>query len=249
MAGEAKGKAPAFQFYAKDWLSDPPLRRCCRTTMSIWIDMLSMMWLEQERGKFVVHEEKFCGIFPSSVTERDTFLTEAAANGLCDVTRASDGRLTFICRRMHSEWKAVVSNRMRQQTYRRRHLGRRASAAVSSELGSDTSALTNSRITPPSSSASPTASSSATASASSLGFSGGGGNRQGVGFTAFGGESTPRHLPTPSQKERTGKRTSLREVMEARGLLVPAPPATPHAATGNREHTETPAAAGKGGNE
>ena len=41
------GKAPAFQFYARDWLTDPELKMVSYQTKGIWIDLLCIMWLEK----------------------------------------------------------------------------------------------------------------------------------------------------------------------------------------------------------
>lgn len=233
---DLKHKAPAFQFYVRDWLSDPPLRKCSRTTMSLWIDMLSMMWLEEERGKFIIRGEDFCNTFPCSVTERNAFITEAGDKGLCGVTRAPDGTLTFVCRRMHSEWKAAQSNRMRQDLYRRRHARRQASPAVTSDGCDDTGADDNSEITPPSSSASATASATATASdtpLSSMGFPGDKSLRQGLGSAAGGGackatsggahdqenKSTPCRSVAAPEANRTCEPRSIGDILK--GMTLP----------------------------
>lgn len=212
---DLKQKAPAFQFYVRDWLSDPPLRRCSRTTMSLWIDMLAMMWLEEERGKFVVREEVFCHTFPCSVTERNAFIADARVNGLCGVTKAPDGTLTFICRRMHSEWKAAQSNRMRQGLYRRRHARRQASPVVTSDGCGDTWADDNSEITPPSSSASATASATAgdTPLCSKV-FPGDESLRQGLGFIGEEITAKPCRSVTAPEANRTCEPRSIGDILK-----------------------------------
>src|SRR5262245_2153543 len=36
-------KRPAFQFYTKDWLSDPRLRSCSPAARGIWVDLMAIM--------------------------------------------------------------------------------------------------------------------------------------------------------------------------------------------------------------
>jgi hypothetical protein len=63
-------KAPAFQFYAMDWLTDPSLRLCSPETRGVWIDLLCFMFLSNEPGILMVNDQvldehmiqKFAGI-------------------------------------------------------------------------------------------------------------------------------------------------------------------------------------------
>lgn len=43
-------KLPHMQFYPKDWLGDPELRRCSLEARGVWIDLLCLMWDCSERG-------------------------------------------------------------------------------------------------------------------------------------------------------------------------------------------------------
>lgn len=43
-------KAPAFQFYAADWLANIKLRRCTPTARGAWIDVLCLMHDSDEYG-------------------------------------------------------------------------------------------------------------------------------------------------------------------------------------------------------
>ena len=49
-----KGKAPAFQFYPSDWLTDPSLRLCSWETRGVWMDMLCLMFLSPQPGFLIV---------------------------------------------------------------------------------------------------------------------------------------------------------------------------------------------------
>lgn len=51
----SRTKAPAFQFYAMDWLTDPSLRLCSPETRGVWIDLLCWMWLSTEVGFLMVN--------------------------------------------------------------------------------------------------------------------------------------------------------------------------------------------------
>jgi hypothetical protein len=41
---------PSFQFYPKDWLSEPGLRSCGLAEKGLWMDMLCLMWQAENRG-------------------------------------------------------------------------------------------------------------------------------------------------------------------------------------------------------
>lgn len=43
-------KLPSFQFYPGDWAKDPNLRRCTHAAKGVWIDILCLMWENEERG-------------------------------------------------------------------------------------------------------------------------------------------------------------------------------------------------------
>lgn len=66
----SRTKAPAFQFYAMDWLTDPSLRLCSPETRGVWIDLLCFMFLSNQPGFLIVNGQvldeqmiqKFAGI-------------------------------------------------------------------------------------------------------------------------------------------------------------------------------------------
>jgi len=51
----SRTKAPAFQFYPADWLTDPSLRLCSAETRGVWIDLLCFMFLSSEPGYLIVN--------------------------------------------------------------------------------------------------------------------------------------------------------------------------------------------------
>lgn len=68
----SRTKAPAFQFYPADWLTDPSLRLCSAETRGVWIDLLCFMFLSSEPGFLIVNGhfldekgiQKFSGLNP-----------------------------------------------------------------------------------------------------------------------------------------------------------------------------------------
>jgi hypothetical protein len=52
-----KSKDSAFQFFASDWLNDQSLRMCAPETRGLWIDILCLMHLSDERGFLMVKSE------------------------------------------------------------------------------------------------------------------------------------------------------------------------------------------------
>ena len=114
----SKGKAPAFQFYVKDWLSSPDLRMCSCSTKGIWIDLLCYMWESRDRGEVEGMFPQFLKLTGSSEGELNVFFKEADLYGFCDVVTDSNGSITITNRRMSREEKSKKSNRMRQQKHR-----------------------------------------------------------------------------------------------------------------------------------
>ena len=117
------GKAPAFQFYVKDWLSDPDLRKASSSSKGIWIDLLCFMWQSNHKGivnATIGELQKMTGAEPDEISK---FLFEAEnfrfANVTCngDVTNCNT-RVTVINRRMFREEKERENTRLRVQRYR-----------------------------------------------------------------------------------------------------------------------------------
>ena len=50
----SRNKAPAFQFYPADWLTDSSLRLASAETRGVWIDLLCHCWLSSEPGFLIV---------------------------------------------------------------------------------------------------------------------------------------------------------------------------------------------------
>jgi phage antirepressor YoqD-like protein len=114
-------KAPAFQFYVKDWLSDPQLRMASFQTKGIWIDLLCLMWESQERGKLVGSVSEFCKMLGATETEFTVFLNEAKRLNFASVTKSNiegNEEVTLENRRMIRDEKDRKNNALRQARFK-----------------------------------------------------------------------------------------------------------------------------------
>ena len=119
------GKAPAFQFYVKDWLSDPQLRMASLISRGIWIDLLCLMWESSERGKLEGTIEQFTRMTSASNGDFQHFLDEAqvlkfadvSVTEMADVTKRNI-KVTVINRRMFREDKDRKNTRLRVRKFR-----------------------------------------------------------------------------------------------------------------------------------
>ncbi|OEU70178.1 MAG: hypothetical protein BA863_01030 [Desulfovibrio sp. S3730MH75] len=123
----AKNKAPAFQFYVRDWLSEPEVRRLCPASRGIWIDILSYMWLEEEQGKLQVEVNELGRMCGATEAEVNRFLQEAERVDLCDVSlfcplNVPDcpQNVLLVSRRMHREWKVKHNDKLKKRKQRSR---------------------------------------------------------------------------------------------------------------------------------
>jgi uncharacterized phage protein (TIGR02220 family) len=131
------GKAPAFQFYVRDWLSDPQLRLASPSTRGIWIDLLCFMWEAPERGKITTTKEKLGRMVGAENGDLEQFFDDVEELSFCDIVTHDNNKITLCNRRMSRDEKNKINNKLRQQRYRERH-------------------NSNKKITPPSSSSSST---------------------------------------------------------------------------------------------
>jgi len=115
------GKAPAFQFYVKDWLSDPELQSASASTRGIWINALCHMWEAKERGILHGTTESLCRILNCTVEEFDRFLSESQLYAFDDLMTQNNGKVTLINRRMQRDERERNLHRKRQYRYIERH--------------------------------------------------------------------------------------------------------------------------------
>jgi hypothetical protein len=125
-------KAPAFQFYVKDWLSDTQLRLTALSTRGIWIDLLCFMWEAPERGKIETTIENLMRMVGANNGEMEQFIKDANELGFCDILESNAKRnakcnanvtdchkkITVYNRRMFRTEKQKEDNRLRQQRHR-----------------------------------------------------------------------------------------------------------------------------------
>lgn len=112
------GKAPAFQFYVRDWLSDPQLRMASLTTRGIWIDLLCFMWDAPDRGEIKSTLDKIARMVGASNGDLTLFLEEAQALRFCYAVTDDNKNITVRNRRMHREANEKNNNRLRQKRFR-----------------------------------------------------------------------------------------------------------------------------------
>jgi len=111
-------KSPAFQFYVKDWLSDPQLKMASHSTKGIWVDMLCYMWDAPERGELVGTEEQIIRLLGAKEGDFRLFCDEAKTLAFCYFSVTDSLLVTVRNRRMFREEKERENNRIRQGRFR-----------------------------------------------------------------------------------------------------------------------------------
>lgn len=143
-------KAPAFQFYVKDWLSDPQLRMTSLSTRGAWIDLLCYMWEAPERGKLEIENEEILGrMVGGNNGEIRTLLKEANALSFCDISVTNHGTITLCNRRMFRDEKDRKNNRLRQQRHRDKQKDNEEITAPSSTASPSAKKKHSVRFAPP----------------------------------------------------------------------------------------------------
>ena len=110
-------KAPAFQFYVRDWLSDPQLKMASHQSKGIWIDLLCYMWESPDRGELSGTVKDFCRMLGTTENEFTQFLDETKRLNFASVTEGN-GKVTVQNRRMAREEKERKNNALRQARYK-----------------------------------------------------------------------------------------------------------------------------------
>ena len=112
-----KKKAPAFQFYVKDWLGDQAIRKASACARGIWIDLLCFMWQNDHSGSITGTKPELCRMLGVTPAELDQFLDENERHKIADVTNGHN-QVTIINRRMSREHNTREDNRLRKQKSR-----------------------------------------------------------------------------------------------------------------------------------
>lgn len=122
-------KAPAFQFYVRDWLSDPELRSASLLSRGAWIDCLCFMWENSRRGELIRTPIKFARLISGSLDEALHFLNELYEYEFGDI-EIEDGidfpltlddcnvKVTVRNRRMYADYKDKQNTRLRVRKHR-----------------------------------------------------------------------------------------------------------------------------------
>ena len=111
------GKAPAFQFYVKDWLSDPELQCVSASSRGIWIDALCYMWGSPERGKLSGTPEELSKLLRATNGDFIKFMDDVKRHKFADVTNCNN-EVTLINRRMFREENERKNTRLRVSRFR-----------------------------------------------------------------------------------------------------------------------------------
>jgi len=135
------GKAPAFQFYVKDWLGDAELQMATSSTRGIWINALCFMWEAKERGKLTGKREELAKLLGSTNGDFEQFLEDSKRHRFGDVTERSSF-VTLINRRMYREQKEREITRLRVRKFRSK---KKCNADVTPPSSSSSSNIINNK--------------------------------------------------------------------------------------------------------
>lgn len=118
-------KAPAFQFYPADWLTDVELQSASATSRGIWINALCLMWESKTRGQLTGRTSSLARILNCTIDEFEAFVGEvknlkfAEASVTCNAdVRFCNSEVTLTNRRMFNEEKVRQQTRLRVQKHR-----------------------------------------------------------------------------------------------------------------------------------
>jgi hypothetical protein len=111
------GKAPAFQFYVKDWLTDVELQSASAASRGVWINALCLMWESRTRGVIRGTPATLARMLNCTPEELALFLRENDSLKFADVTDCH-GEITLSNRRMVKEQKVRDGDRIRQERKR-----------------------------------------------------------------------------------------------------------------------------------
>lgn len=113
-------KAPAFQFYPGDWLKNT--RHLSLQAKGAWIDILSLMWDSENKGKLSLSWKALSRAIGASIKSTKKVVNELVKTGVCDmnqnvtcnadVTKCSSD-VTLVNRRMYREAQDREKTRLR----------------------------------------------------------------------------------------------------------------------------------------
>lgn len=143
-----EGKSPAFQFYVKDWLSDPELQKAHPITRGIWINLLCYMWDAPDRGKLETNERELCQLGSCLLEDIKIFLDDAKRLDFCDIcvtchasSQNCHADVTIKNRRMFREYVNNEKARMRKAKQRKREVEQKQEKKKSRSCHADVTPL------------------------------------------------------------------------------------------------------------
>ena len=145
-------KAPAMQFYVRDWLTDPQLSMASPEVRGMWIDFLCLMWLAPQRGRLVVPNGDLSKLSRNvTVTLCNKFVTELKRYKFGDYRRYRNGTVVISNRRMRREFRQVEQTRTRVRKHRAKKAAPPCNADVTPYSASATASATarDKEIPPP----------------------------------------------------------------------------------------------------
>jgi hypothetical protein len=80
-----KGKAPTFQFYVKDWLSDEKLMAASFSTQAIWLKIMFFMWLDNKSHELKRKPKHLINMLGCTKETLDEFFMDAIDLNFCDI--------------------------------------------------------------------------------------------------------------------------------------------------------------------
>lgn len=97
---------PWMRFFVGDWLNDPRLSLCSPSTRGVWIDLIAAMHIDGREGEITATEVQLARLCRCSPDQVLAAIDELESTGAAQVTRAGNGLVTVLCRRMAREAKA-----------------------------------------------------------------------------------------------------------------------------------------------
>src|SRR5512146_3036531 len=111
------GKNPAFQFYPKDYISDPQPQMASVSSRGIWMNFLCYMWESPTRGQITGTPEGVCRLARCTAPEFSLLITENARLNFADVTNCTPD-VTIANRRRVKDKKIRTDVRLRKAKQR-----------------------------------------------------------------------------------------------------------------------------------
>lgn len=125
-----KGKAPAIQWYYRDWLSDTRLQMAAASTRGVWMNILMYMIdcstddQQCAAGELVnMSVRRICQIGSCTMEEADLFIEEALELKFCDISVTEGGTVSITSRRLSRDDKQRRKWRERKKKQRENEAG------------------------------------------------------------------------------------------------------------------------------